>query len=269
MKQKDYKPPAFPFYVKDWLTSKWVTTAPAEEIRVYLMLLSFMWLENDTSLDYDKEYLARICFTQVAIIEQLASNKLTIKGLKISDKKLKEIKEGLREKHDKRVGAAEKRWSKEAVDSMSNAYAMHDAKEIETATEVVDVSNKEVLSNNKCIVFFEKNFGMLTPYLCSELTDLQQEHGEDNLLKALKITAEAGKRSIRYTKGILDNEKGNGYTWEKIAKEKENPLFKGLRPGQQHLLTQMMEKYRLTNAEEPTDGHIKIMITKITNGENK
>ena len=60
MKNKEYKPPAFPFYVKDWLTSKWIVTASAEHIRVYIHLLCLMWMENDTSLDYDLPYLSKV-----------------------------------------------------------------------------------------------------------------------------------------------------------------------------------------------------------------
>jgi DnaD/phage-associated family protein len=216
MKQKDYKPPAFPFYVKDWLTDDWILQASDTEIRVYIEMLSHSWLKNDTSLNYDVPYLARMCRCEEKIIEGLIKDKWKINDGKISNKKLRLIKEEMRAKHDLRVRAGQKGGKAKPKQCLNNAQAKRVAKEDEDADAKEIENNKE----NKVIIFYEKNIGLLNEYSCQVLTELEQEHGEDNVIKALKVAAEANARSLRYVKGVLDKEKGNDYSWEKQAKPK-------------------------------------------------
>lgn len=121
------------------------------------------------------------------------------------------------------------------------------------------------------IRFYEKNIAMLTPYILDELVLLEKEHGEDNLVKALKVTCDANQRNIRYVKGILDNEKASGYTWQKMKKieEKENPHFKGLSVGQKESLKMMIKKFQNNLGYYPEEINIQIMREKIINGKSR
>lgn len=129
---------------------------------------------------------------------------------------------------------------------------------------------KEVVVVNTVGEFYENNFGLLTPYSCEELVFLGDHHGEDNLLKALKIAIESGKRNIGYVKGILNNEEQNDYKWEKLKKAPAEDIFyKGLAVGQKRQLDLMIKQYEDNLGEYPKPESIKIMIKKITNGEIK
>jgi len=63
---------------------------------------------------------------------------------------------------------------------------------------------------------------LLTEYILNELVSLENDHGEDNLLKAIKIAVESNVRNVRYVKGILDREKATGYSWQR-PQNKDGP----------------------------------------------
>lgn len=268
MNQKDYKPPAFPMYVKDWLTGKWVTKASDTEIRVYLQLLCLMWLENDTALENDSEYLAKICYTDVKIIERIITNKLKINGLKIFDKKLKGIKEEMRAKHDLRVKAGQKGGLIKSKQCLSNAQAKGVAKEDEDE-DAIEIEYNKGISINTIGEFFEKNIRALTPHICQELELLEKEHKEKNVLKAMAIAVEGEKTNIRYIKGILDNEKQNNYKWEKFKQKDEDPYLSKLPFAIKKQVQMKIEQFQQNTGRYPKEGNIKIMIEKITHEKVK
>lgn len=81
-----------------------------------------------------------------------------------------------------------------------------------------DNNEKKVIAIVAAIEFWEKNIGLLTQHICNELQYLEETHGEDNLLKAIKVSIEAGVRNIRYVKGVLEKEKNSNYAWSRQIK---------------------------------------------------
>jgi DnaD/phage-associated family protein len=131
-----------------------------------------------------------------------------------------------------------------------------------------DKNEEEAVVPNSA-TFYEKNFGLLTPYSCDLLQEMEEQHGEDNLVKAMKIAIEAGVRSIRYIKAILESESSAGYKFEKVPKSTDEPLLKKLPPAIRKQVERMIEQFIQNTGEQPKDENIKIMINKITHEKNK
>jgi DnaD/phage-associated family protein len=117
---------------------------------------------------------------------------------------------------------------------------------------------------NTVAVFFEKNIGLLTPYICEELEFLIKEHTEPNVLIALKKTIEAGKRGIAYTKGILNNEKAEGYSWKRLPKKDDDPILAKLPFAIRKQIEVKIKQYQEHLGEYPKPENIKVMIEKLT-----
>ncbi|WP_243526197.1 DnaD domain-containing protein [Bacillus pseudomycoides] len=61
-------------------------------------------------------------------------------------------------------------------------------------------------------MFYEQNFGSLSPYVADELSEWMADLSEELVLKALQISYENNKRTLAYVKGILRDWHGKGYT---------------------------------------------------------
>ena len=261
------KPPAFQFYVKDWLTDWRMLTLDFELKCIYMDLLCLTWLEESTSLPNDIKSLAKICRTSNEKIQQILTLFFTEKEGKIYSKKLKLQKERLMEIRKERQKAGKKGGQAIAKQMLSKRVSKHASKKQAKEDEDEDEKENTIRSNNninKIGEFYEKNIGMLTPYVCEELQELEKQHKEHNVLKALKLTAEAGVRSIRYVKAILDSEAAGGYKFEKLPKTIKDPLLGKLPPVVRKQVESMIESFIQNTGEQPKEANIKLMIEKIT-----
>ncbi|KEK22859.1 DnaD domain-containing protein [Bacillus gaemokensis] len=71
---------------------------------------------------------------------------------------------------------------------------------------------EEVEPGSSVFMFYEQNFGSLSPYTANELSEWIADLSEELVLKALQIAHENNKRTIAYVKGILRDWHGKGYT---------------------------------------------------------
>lgn len=150
-------------------------------------------------------------------------------------------------------------------EQLAKHYAKHSLQHFpDSDSDTVSFNSNK--NNNINIIgeFYEKNIGMLTPYVCEELQELEKQHKEQNVIKALKLTAEAGVRSIRYVKAILDSEAVGGYKFEKLPKTVKDPLLGKLPPVIRKQVEHMIEEFIKNTGEQPKDANIKLMIKKVT-----
>ena len=76
-------------------------------------------------------------------------------------------------------------------------------------TKPVDDPQSEIL------LLYQKTFPMdyVPRDRRRDLNELEEEHGKENLIKAMEVAKEQGKASTRYIRGILRDQKATGYKW--------------------------------------------------------
>jgi len=84
-------------------------------------------------------------------------------------------------------------------------------------TQEIEKSN----SKNDAIVFYQDNFGMLSPYMAEELISWTQVFDDDLLIEAMKRAIERGANNWGYAKRILINWRDKGIKTLEQAKAEE------------------------------------------------
>ena len=145
------KPPAFQFYVKDWITDYRTRTLTPEEKGIYIDLLANSWLEEDTCLPNELLNLAYLCNADPEKVRKIVDTFFVKNDKKVYNKKLKGQKEKLMLLREKRQKIGKKGGLAKAKNLLKQkAYNPHeDEDEVEVEEED---SNKEMKKINKNIV---------------------------------------------------------------------------------------------------------------------
>ncbi len=109
------------------------------------------------------------------------------------------------------------------------------------------------------VSFYEKFSGGMSvnQVALDYLLEFQEVYGIENVKKAIEIAFERGKLNFGYIKGILKNEKENGYSWkDKKDSEKENPMLK-----------MKIQNYFQNTGRNPAEETINKWKEKLKNGE--
>ncbi|PEU05853.1 DnaD domain protein [Bacillus sp. AFS019443] len=100
---------------------------------------------------------------------------------------------------------------------------------------------EEVEPGSSVFLFYEQNFGSLSPYTADELSEWIADLSEELVLKALQIAHENNKRTLAYVKGILRDWHGKGYT-KVIEVEEAAVKFRKKEPSIMHETKQFLEE---------------------------
>ncbi|MFJ8529219.1 DnaD domain-containing protein [Bacillus sp. NPDC094106] len=79
-------------------------------------------------------------------------------------------------------------------------------------SDETDGEVEEVEPGSSVFLFYEQNFGSLSPYTADELSEWIADLSDELVLKALQIAYENNKRTLAYVKGILRDWYEKGYT---------------------------------------------------------
>lgn len=260
----------FKFRFKDWLTSDKVNAMSYTQRGYYVeMLCKLHTLDNPAYFMYGDKKMSKKELQKFLLLPLKIFNFFIEKNhIKFDEKEQvyyqPKIKKEVGISDSKRIGAKAK-WEKDAK---------QDAMQTGMQKSVSD-SDSISLSNNKNNVlnnvgeFYEKNIGMLSPYVCDELKLLEDEHKEQNVIKALKLAVEAGAKSLRYVKAILDSEKVGDYQFKRVPKSTDEPLLKKLPPVIRKQVEQMIEQFIKNTGANPKEANIKLMIEKLTHEKVK
>ncbi|MBC6976178.1 DnaD domain protein [Bacillus sp. Xin] len=106
---------------------------------------------------------------------------------------------------------------------------------------------------NGVFLFYEQNFGSLSPYVAEELSEWMTDLSEELVLRALQIAVENNKRTIGYVKGILREWHRKGYMKLSDVEQAEVKFRKKEPPGMQEtekFLAECEEWEKNTPSEE-------------------
>ena len=124
----------------------------------------------------------------------------------------------------------EKHKEMTASDKMSHAIKDTPIYDTHVTPPVTPMSHEPVLNRNinlkdieeegeNIFSVYEQEIGSLTPHISNELILLEEEHTTSWVCKALKECSERGKRSLGYSKAILNRWRTDGYgtapPWER------------------------------------------------------
>ncbi|MEH7455757.1 DnaD domain protein [Bacillus sp. JJ1127] len=79
-------------------------------------------------------------------------------------------------------------------------------------SDETDGEVEEVEPGSSVFLFYEQNFGSLSPYTADELSEWIADLSDELVLKALQIAHENNKHTLAYVKGILRDWHEKGYT---------------------------------------------------------
>ncbi|MFJ8527479.1 DnaD domain-containing protein [Bacillus sp. NPDC094106] len=115
---------------------------------------------------------------------------------------------------------------------------------------------EEVEPGSSIFMFYEQNFGSLSPYTADELSEWIADLSEELVLKALQIAHENNKRTLAYVKGILRDWHGKGYT-KVIEVEEAAVKFRKKEPSIMHETKQFLEECEEWEKNVPSEEELQ------------
>ena len=115
---------------------------------------------------------------------------------------------------------------------------------------------EEAEPGSSVFLFYEQNFGSLSPYTADELSEWIADLSEDLVLKALQIAHENNKRTLAYVKGILRDWHGKGYT-KLIEVEEAAVKFRKKEPSIMHETKQFLEECEEWEKNVPSEEELQ------------
>ena len=232
--------PYFPFYPSDWLSDPNVQTLTMEEIGVYITLLAYMWRDgSDCSLPDDDIHLSRLLHISTKKWKQL--RKVLVDGIgsvfyrvdgTIRNKRLEKEWNKATEKINKRVTAANKRWSyaystglqtsSKSNASASDLHMQNDAiLDPDPDPEKDQRERERSRARAEIVQAYEQTFGPLRgePAQLDNLLEYA-ESGMNNslIIHAIRQSSNAD-RPAKYAAAILQGYQRKGITTLEMAQE--------------------------------------------------
>ncbi|MDM5187316.1 DnaD domain protein [Bacillus sp. DX4.1] len=119
-----------------------------------------------------------------------------------------------------------------------------------------DEKVEEVDPGSSVFMFYEQNFGSLSPYTADELSEWITDLSEELVLKALQIAHENNKRTLAYVKGIFRDWQGKGYT--KLSEVEEGAVkFRKKEPSASHETEKFLEECEEWKKNVPSEEELQ------------
>ncbi|MEH7455930.1 DnaD domain protein [Bacillus sp. JJ1127] len=115
---------------------------------------------------------------------------------------------------------------------------------------------EEAEPGSSVFMFYEQNFGSLSPYTADELSEWMADLSEELVLKALQIAHENNKRTLAYVKGILRDWHGKGYR-KLIEVEEAAVKFRKKEPSIMHETKQFLEECEEWEKNVPSEEELQ------------
>ncbi|PEB50319.1 hypothetical protein CON65_12160 [Bacillus pseudomycoides] len=115
---------------------------------------------------------------------------------------------------------------------------------------------EEAEPGSSVFMFYEQNFGSLSPYTADELSEWMADLSEELVLKALQIAHENNKRTLAYVKGILRDWQGKGYR-KLIEVEEAAVKFRKKEPSIMHETKQFLEECEEWEKNVPSEEELQ------------
>ncbi|MDM5153669.1 DnaD domain protein [Bacillus sp. DX1.1] len=119
-----------------------------------------------------------------------------------------------------------------------------------------DEKVEEMDPGSSVFMFYEQNFGSLSPYTADELSEWIADLSEELVLKALQIAHENNKRTLAYVKGILRDWHGKGYT-KLIEVEEATVKFRKKEPSASHETEKFLEECEEWEKNVPSEEELQ------------
>ncbi|MGG0186905.1 DnaD domain-containing protein [Bacillus rhizoplanae] len=111
-------------------------------------------------------------------------------------------------------------------------------------------------SGDNVFMFYEQNFGSLSPYTTEELNAWMDDLSDELVLKALQIAHENNKRTLAHVKGILRDWYGKGYT--KFSEVEEATVrFRNKEPSVAHETEKLLKECEEWKKNVPSEEELQ------------
>src|SRR5690606_31370000 len=135
-------------------------------------------------------------------------------GERVENKRIRDIYESFASTPDESVSENEEVSTNKGFDDTLTIRGQEEEKEEEEEKEQEQQQEKEYkqeehhgsgggCGQQNAINFYQKNFGLLSPFITEEILHSVDEYGDELVIEAMKIALTFGKRNWRYTYGVL------------------------------------------------------------------